>query len=303
MLIPPRRVVPIYSVSYKARKWMTYLEWEKLIYETLPGATGSEAEPMWTKMLLRGNPRRQRDQDNTVSTSTPTIEMCCDVEFPPVDVTQSFFYRGGSILDIYSRRQGFQSNGESLVIHNGNRYGNQRVLSWGAVGPRTAPALVAPPVARVVLSQHEGHLDVVVRRQVGGKQAANLPNGTVCDLLQTQGENCQIHEPDSKVTGWVKLQNTLPFPPTHAVVGPDTIAISDQPLTPTCEPGTPTLVRLPGAGAANPLEKPLYLTGAEEAEQEGKKKFDAEATVEEMRKRGAYYSPVVTGYRKDTEYL
>ena len=77
-----------------------------LIYETtLPGAVGSEALPLWTKMLQRGNPRRQREseQDNTVATSTPTIEMFCDVGFPPVDVSQAFFYRSGSILDIYSQ--------------------------------------------------------------------------------------------------------------------------------------------------------------------------------------------------------
>ena len=158
--------------------------------------------------------------------------------------------------------------------------------------PNWAHPSVSPPVTRVELRQHEGHAYVVVRIKVGRKTAANLPNGTVCDMLQTQGEHCQIHEPNSKLTGWVKRQNTLPFP-------------GDQPLTPMCEPGTPTLVRLPGAGAANPMEKPLYPTGAGEAEQEGQKKFNAEAAVKEMRKRGVY-SPVKNhwlGGQRDTEYL
>ena len=225
-----------------------------------------------------------------------TWESCDNSEYfaTPTHNMESVSDSEGSAFESWKRRRSVEQ--DVSVEQDGVP------VDWWSGPPNWAQPSVAPPVARVVLSQIDGHLDVVVRTTVGGKQAANLPNGTVCDLLQTQGEHCQIHEPDSKLTGWVKRQNTLPFPPTHAVVGPDTIAISDQPLTPTCEPGTPTLVRLPGAGAANPLEKPLYLTGAEEAEQEGKKKFDAEAAVKEMRKRGVY-SPVVTGYRRDTEYL
>ena len=88
------------------------------------------------------------------------------------------------------------------------------------VSPVMVPPSTPPPVERIQLRQCDGHADVVVRRQVRGKVADTLPNGTVCDMLQTQGKHCQIHEPKSNLTGWVKRQNTLPFPDNQPVMVP-----------------------------------------------------------------------------------
>ena len=96
--------MPVYSVSYKTRKWLSYSEWEEVVALT----QGSEPGESWKQMQEEGALTRIRPVVQSFGPGPDrlgvydVVEMYMGISLGPLVVEEDQFQYTGSVLPLYS---------------------------------------------------------------------------------------------------------------------------------------------------------------------------------------------------------
>ena len=87
-----------HSISYRACRWLTYIEYEELVHNS----GGSEAWESWQQMTADGARRRARPGLNMYGIDN-CVEMWIRINLSAVVVDESTFASPQSVLEVYKQ--------------------------------------------------------------------------------------------------------------------------------------------------------------------------------------------------------